>query len=334
MARRRLLVTEHAKLSDRIAAETGENVFKCYQCQKCTVGCPVADEMDVKPNRVLRLLQYGRDEAVLRSKTIWICAQCQTCVTRCPHNIDLPRMMDVAKQEAVRRSIPSPLPMVPIFNDAGTRQIRMLGRMYELGLIGELKLRGFVAGERDLEPLKDEVRMGLRLLAAGKLSPFPEIVRPSKPQPSAGAEPKPKRVGYFPGCSLHATGIEYNLSTHSVASDSAWSWPSPRAGCAAGPRPPTPPITCWPPGCPSTTLGSSRSRATPRPPCPAPPATRASAPRSTTSTATSSCSKQVTQGGRLRLREPGEGQPPAGHLPGQDRTGCDQSGGDQAAGQT
>jgi heterodisulfide reductase subunit B len=237
IARRRLLVTEHAKLSDRIAAETGENVFKCYQCQKCTVGCPVADEMDVKPNRVLRLLQYGRDDAVLRSKTIWVCAQCQTCVTRCPHNIDLPRMMDVAKQEAVRRHIPSPLPMVPIFNDAGSRQIRMLGRMYELGLIGELKLRGFAAGERDLGPLKDEIRMGIRLFAAGKLSPIPEIIRPSKPQPSVGAEAKPKRIGYFPGCSLHATGIEYNLSTHSVANKLGLELAEPKGWLCCGSTP-------------------------------------------------------------------------------------------------
>lgn len=210
-------MTETEKLSDRIARETGENVFKCYQCQKCTVGCPVADEMDLKPNRILRLLQYGRDDDVLKSRTIWICAQCQTCVTRCPHTIDLPRMMDVAKQEAVRRGIPSPLPMVAIFNDAGTRQIRMLGRMYELGLIGELKLRGFIAGERDLEPLKDEVRMGVRMLAAGKLKALPEIARAGRPRPSAQAKASPTRVGYFPGCSLHATGIEYNLSTHSVA---------------------------------------------------------------------------------------------------------------------
>lgn len=210
-------MTEPEKLSDRITRETGENVFRCYQCQKCTVGCPVADEMDVKPNRVLRLLQYGRDDAVLRSRTIWICAQCQTCVTRCPHNIDLPRMMDVAKQEAVRRRIPSPLPLTPIFNEAGTRQIRTIGRMYELGVIGELKLRGFVAGERALGPLTDEVRMGLRMIAAGKLTILPEIVRPSQPQPSPTATASPTRVGYFPGCSLHSTGVEYNLSTHAVA---------------------------------------------------------------------------------------------------------------------
>lgn len=210
-------MTEPERLSERIARETGENVFKCYQCQKCTVGCPVADEMDIKPNRMLRLLQYGRDDVVLKSKTIWICAQCQTCVTRCPHTIDLPRIMDVAKQEAERRGIPSPVPMVTIFNDAGTRQIRLIGRMYELGLIGELKLRGFFAGERALEPLKDEVRMGLRMMGAGKLSPIPEIVRPSKPKPAAEVTAKPDRVGYFPGCSLHATGVEYNLSTKRVA---------------------------------------------------------------------------------------------------------------------
>ena len=124
-----------------------------------------------------------------------------------------------------------------------------------MGLIGELKLRGFVAGERDLEPLKDEVRMGLRLLAAGKLSPIPEIVRAGKPQPGAEVKASPNRVGYFPGCSLHATGVEYNLSTHRVAGASGWSWSSPRAGSAAAPPRRTPPTTSWRRGCPSTTSG-------------------------------------------------------------------------------
>jgi heterodisulfide reductase subunit B len=126
-------------------------------------------------------------------------------------------MMDVAKQEAVRRGIPSPLPMIEIFNDAGARQIRVLGRMYELGLIGELKLRGFIAGERDLEPLKDEVKMGMRLFAKGKMPILPSIARPSKPVPSPEAKASPKRVGYFPGCSLHATSVDYNISTHAVS---------------------------------------------------------------------------------------------------------------------
>jgi len=173
--------------------------------------------MDVKPNRILRYLQFGKDEPVLRSKTIWICASCQTCVTRCPHSIDLPRVMDVAKQEATRRGIPSPLPVISIFNEAGTRQIRLLGRMYELGLIGELKLRGFMAGERDLDTLRDEVRMGLRLLAAGKLRPLPEIARPGRPRPAPDLRAKPARIAYFPGCSLHSTSIDYNMSTHAVA---------------------------------------------------------------------------------------------------------------------
>ena len=30
-----------------------ENISSCYQCYKCSIGCPVAAEMDVLPHRII-----------------------------------------------------------------------------------------------------------------------------------------------------------------------------------------------------------------------------------------------------------------------------------------
>ncbi|MDO8671999.1 MAG: 4Fe-4S dicluster domain-containing protein, partial [Dehalococcoidia bacterium] len=77
-----------------IRRECGEKVMLCYQCKKCTVGCPVVDEMDLKPNQIMRALQFNQIDRVLNSKTIWLCASCKTCTTRCPNDIDITEIMD------------------------------------------------------------------------------------------------------------------------------------------------------------------------------------------------------------------------------------------------
>ena len=47
-------------LAEKIRAETGENVFLCYQCVKCTSGCPLAEYFDLAPNQVMRAAQLAR----------------------------------------------------------------------------------------------------------------------------------------------------------------------------------------------------------------------------------------------------------------------------------
>ncbi len=68
---------------------SGQDVRECYQCGKCSAGCPIAADMDVPPNQVIRLLQLGLVDETLKLKTIWLCASCETCTTRCPREVDL-----------------------------------------------------------------------------------------------------------------------------------------------------------------------------------------------------------------------------------------------------
>ncbi len=82
---------------------SGENLFACYQCSKCTAGCPVGEAMDLRPHQVIRFLQIGRPERALAAQTIWTCAACLPCAARCPKNVDLARIMEALRVVALRR---------------------------------------------------------------------------------------------------------------------------------------------------------------------------------------------------------------------------------------
>lgn len=204
------------KLAEIVEEQCGENIYLCYQCKKCTAGCPVVDYMDLAPNQLLRAAQLDQNERVLNSRTIWICANCQTCVTRCPHQIDLPRVMDVLKQLAAEVGIKPPIASIPLFNQAALRGIHLFGRMYELGLLGELKTRSILKRAVDYGQLLKDLRMGVKLFLNGKLKILPERGRLPKDLSKVEAKASPGAVAYYPGCSLHSTAKEYDGSTRAV----------------------------------------------------------------------------------------------------------------------
>jgi len=80
-----------------------QNLLSCYQCGKCSAGCPAADVMDLLPHQVVRLAQLGLIDEILESKTIWICASCITCTASCPRGVDLAKIMEALRQVVLRK---------------------------------------------------------------------------------------------------------------------------------------------------------------------------------------------------------------------------------------
>src|SRR3990172_7564366 len=163
-------------LADRIHEAIGENVYLCYQCIKCTSGCPLAEFFDLAPNQVLRAAQLGMEERLFESRTPWLCASCQTCTTRCPQGIDVARVMDFLVAEARRRGVEPKVPDVALFHKAFLRDVDVLGRAYELGLMAELNLR---TGH----PFHD-IDLGLQMFRHGKIRVLPEFVLHPTPKPN------------------------------------------------------------------------------------------------------------------------------------------------------
>ncbi len=150
-----------------LAADHG--VGDCYQCGKCTAGCPVADRMDLMPNQVVRLVQLGDVERAASSKGIWECVSCQTCTTRCPKSVDCAGVMDTMRQLSVERSVHAEAQSRTIlFQKAFLRNIRRNGRVNELELVGAFKTSAFL---KDLEIpfLFKDAMLAPRMSMRGKL---------------------------------------------------------------------------------------------------------------------------------------------------------------------
>jgi heterodisulfide reductase subunit B len=201
-------ITLSTQLAERIREATGENVFLCYQCIKCTSGCPLAEYFDLAPNQVLRAAQLGMEERLFDSRTPWLCASCQTCTTRCPQGIDVARVMDFLVAEARRRGIEPKVPDVALFHKVFLRDVDLLGRAYELGLMAEMNLR---TGH----PFKD-LDLGWEMMRHGKLRVIPEFVRHRTPKPKERPARAENEIGYYPGCSLHSMAEEFDRSTRAV----------------------------------------------------------------------------------------------------------------------
>ena len=195
-----------APLPELILGSTGSNPNKCYQCIKCTSGCPLVDEFDLATHQVMRSVQFN-DTTVLESRAIWMCASCHTCTTRCPQQIDVSGVMDTLRIESRRRGIEPAVPEIAKFNELFMRSIRIFGRVWELGLATafNMALR---------QPFRDS-KLGRRMFTRGKMKFLPHFAR-GKARPGEPAT-NPNAVGYFPGCSLNATSVEYGKSVKSMA---------------------------------------------------------------------------------------------------------------------
>lgn len=81
---------------------TGADIDDCYQCLKCTAGCPFTDYMDYYPHQVMLLAKLRLFDKILQSKTLWICASCLACTARCPRDLDPARVMEGLRVMTIR----------------------------------------------------------------------------------------------------------------------------------------------------------------------------------------------------------------------------------------
>ncbi|HWR56949.1 MAG TPA: 4Fe-4S dicluster domain-containing protein [Negativicutes bacterium] len=158
---------EQKTLLARVEKEAGTSVTLCYQCGKCTAGCPAAFAMDYPPRQVIRLLQLGLIDTALQAESIWICASCETCSARCPRGVDIASLMDAMRREALRQGKADK--RVNAFNKAFLWNIKSFGRAYEAGLLLRYNL---TTGQ----PLKD-MQLGLPMMTRGKVGILPETIK-------------------------------------------------------------------------------------------------------------------------------------------------------------
>ena len=80
-----------------------QNLLVCYQCGKCSAGCPAVSEMDILPNQIIRFAQLGLEDELLQSRAIWECATCLTCNSRCPKGINIAEVIEALRLILLRK---------------------------------------------------------------------------------------------------------------------------------------------------------------------------------------------------------------------------------------
>ena len=121
-------------LLSEVVQKSGEKIQNCYQCQKCSAGCPVNFAMDILPNQMFRHIQYDHRDKVLSSKTIWLCASCHTCSTRCPNSIDIAKVMDTLRSISAQSGAAPGEQKISLFHKFFLGLTKYTGRTWEPGM--------------------------------------------------------------------------------------------------------------------------------------------------------------------------------------------------------
>jgi len=119
-------------------AEVG--LSACYQCRKCSIGCPVAGEIESPPAEIIRRLQLGAGDELLQTGLVWACLSCETCYARCPNQINFAAVIDALKSIAVEKGLAKPEGDAPLFNRSFLNTVKSYGRAYDLKAIAMYKL--------------------------------------------------------------------------------------------------------------------------------------------------------------------------------------------------
>ena len=155
-----------------VERRSGAPVSACFQCHKCSSGCPIGPDMDLLSSQVMRLIHLGAKDEILESDSIWACASCEACTTRCPMGIDVAAVMDTLRMMAVEREALRSDVRGRSFNKAFLTSVRWHGRVFEFGMMALYKLIS-----RDLFSDMDKVP---KMLQKRKLSFLPHFSRSAK----------------------------------------------------------------------------------------------------------------------------------------------------------
>ena len=149
-----------------LSAELTTIVNQCYQCGKCSAGCPVAPDMDLLPHQLVRLAVLGDTDRIIQSKSIWLCLTCHTCGARCPNGIDVPGLLDPIRHGVLRDKRTLTDPKVAIFHKTFMDTVKYFGRVYELFLVGMYKFR--------TKTFTEDMELGMNMFRKGKLHLLPQ----------------------------------------------------------------------------------------------------------------------------------------------------------------
>ena len=96
---------EHSKKNqvEKVKEISGSNPLKCMKCGKCSASCPAFEKMDIKPHQFVSYVINENVEELAKCESLWYCLSCFACVERCPRGVKPGKLVDAARQIAVRQ---------------------------------------------------------------------------------------------------------------------------------------------------------------------------------------------------------------------------------------
>lgn len=141
-----------AAFTREVEERSGQDISTCYQCGNCTAGCPAGFVYDRQVNQIMRGVQLGLKEQVLKSNAVWFCLGCSMCSLRCPNNIDVARVMETLRHMA-REAGDVTVPRVEKFWLSFLDTVRAFGRTWEIGTMALYMFRSLrLTTDLDLAP--------------------------------------------------------------------------------------------------------------------------------------------------------------------------------------
>ncbi len=153
----------------------------CFQCRKCTNGCPVTFAMDLYPDEVVRMVLLGQRQKVLGCQTIWVCAACETCTTRCPNEVQIAELMDCLKEMALKANITCPEPQILTLHKAFLKNVQKRGRVFEATFLpGYLLRSGELIRKWQDGTWGDQAKVAWGMLSKGRIPLWPPKIKETK----------------------------------------------------------------------------------------------------------------------------------------------------------
>ena len=90
-------MTNTKRMKEDILRMSGVNPRKCMKCGKCSGTCPNYDEMEYHPHQFVSMVEEGRLEPLLASKSLYTCLSCMACIERCPRGVEPAKLIEAVR---------------------------------------------------------------------------------------------------------------------------------------------------------------------------------------------------------------------------------------------
>ncbi len=136
-----------------------EKLERCTGCGICGGICPVYEELDQPPWRLIQALRDRREDLLTESNTPWICVGCYLCEERCPEEVPIVSFLRFLKRKALREKRAG-VSQAREWSQLFWELLEERGRSFDFGAVHAYQIRMVTSGEERRLLLKLPLRDG------------------------------------------------------------------------------------------------------------------------------------------------------------------------------